>query len=153
VLALSFASTALSLYLPLLSVDFFDRALIGKDVTTLVRVVLLFTLVSVLSFAANILIEIYAAESAVIRARQSRASGFASADLHEAAARVYTDGAAARVETSAKSALAAMADGDTLRTLLAALRRILKVSPVNAVALRRQLADEATAARGYILSS
>jgi len=107
----------------------------------------------VLSFAANILIEIYAAESAVIRARQSRASGFASADLHEAAARVYTDGAAARVETSAKSALAAMADGDTLRTLLAALRRILKVSPVNAVALRRQLADEATAARGYILSS
>ena len=54
VLALSVASTALSLYLPLLSRDFFDRALIGKDVTTLVRVVLLFTLVSVLSFAANI---------------------------------------------------------------------------------------------------
>jgi ATP-binding cassette, subfamily B, bacterial len=54
VLALSFASTALSLYLPLLSRDFFDRALIGKDVATLVRVVLLFTLVSILSFAVNI---------------------------------------------------------------------------------------------------
>jgi ATP-binding cassette subfamily B protein len=54
VLALSIASTALSLYLPLLSRDFFDRALIGKDVTTLVRVVLLFTLVSVLSFVVNI---------------------------------------------------------------------------------------------------
>jgi ATP-binding cassette subfamily B protein len=54
VLALSFASTALTLYLPLLSRDFFDRALIGKDVTTLIRVVLLFTLVSVLSFAANV---------------------------------------------------------------------------------------------------
>jgi alkylation response protein AidB-like acyl-CoA dehydrogenase len=106
----------------------------------------------VLSFAANILMEIYAAESAVVRARQSRAAGLAAADLHEAAARVYTDGAAARVETSAKSALAAMADGDTLRTLLAALRRVLKVHPVNTVALRRQLADETTAARGYILS-
>ena len=46
VLALSVASTALTLYLPLLSRDFFDRALIGKDVATLVRVVLLFTLVS-----------------------------------------------------------------------------------------------------------
>jgi ATP-binding cassette subfamily B protein len=55
VLALSIASTALSLYLPLLSRDFFDRALIGKDVTTLVRVVLLFTLVSVLSFIVNII--------------------------------------------------------------------------------------------------
>lgn len=54
VLALSFVSTALSLYLPLLSRDFFDRALIGRDVTTLVRVVLLFTAVSVLSFGANI---------------------------------------------------------------------------------------------------
>jgi ATP-binding cassette, subfamily B, bacterial len=54
VLALSIASTALSLYLPLLSRDFFDRALIGKDVTTLVRVVFLFTLVSVLSFVVNI---------------------------------------------------------------------------------------------------
>jgi ATP-binding cassette, subfamily B, bacterial len=55
VLALSFASTGLSLYLPLLSRDFFDRALIGKDVTTLVRVVVLFTLVSVLSFAINLI--------------------------------------------------------------------------------------------------
>ena len=54
VLALSFASTALSLYLPLLSRDFFDRALIGKDVATLIRVVLLFTLVSVVSFVVNI---------------------------------------------------------------------------------------------------
>ena len=54
VLALSFVSTALSLYLPLLSRDFLDGALIGKNVTTLVRVVLLFTGVSVLSFVANI---------------------------------------------------------------------------------------------------
>ena len=54
VLALSFASTALSLYLPLLSRDFFDRALIGKDGATVIRVVLLFTLVSVLGFVVNI---------------------------------------------------------------------------------------------------
>ena len=45
-----------------------------------------------------------------------------------------------------------MAEGDTLRTLLAALRRILKVQPANTVALRRQLADAATAAPGYIFS-
>ena len=106
----------------------------------------------VLGFAADILIDIYAGESALIRARQARSSGLGTADQHEAAARVFADGAAARVETAAKSALAAMAEGDTLRTLLAALRRILKVQPVNAVALRRQLADAATAAPGYIFS-
>lgn len=106
----------------------------------------------VLSLAADILIDIYAAESAAIRARQIHLAQHRAADQHEAAARVYVDGAAARVEAAAKSALAAMADGDTLRTLLAALRRLLKVQPINAVALRRQLADAATAAPGYIFS-
>ena len=106
----------------------------------------------VLSIAADILSEIYATESAVIRARQAHASGHRLADLHAAAASIYTDGAAARVEVAAKSALAAMADGDTRRTLLAALRRLLKVQPVNTVALRRQLADAATGAAGYIFN-
>jgi ATP-binding cassette subfamily B protein len=54
VLLLSVASTALSLYLPILSRDFFDRALIGRDVTTLVRVVLLFAFVTVASFITNV---------------------------------------------------------------------------------------------------
>ena len=105
----------------------------------------------VLSCAADILIEIYAGESAVSRARQSLAVKAAQADLHEWAARVYVHDAAARVEASAKTALAAMADGDQLRTLLTALRRVLKPAPVNTVALRRQLADAVTARGGYIL--
>jgi hypothetical protein len=44
-----------------------------------------------------------------------------------------------------------MADGDTLRTLLAALRRILKVTPVNTVAHRRTLADAAVTEGKYVL--
>jgi hypothetical protein len=43
-----------------------------------------------------------------------------------------------------------MADGDTLRTQLAALRRLMKITPVNTVAMRRQLADAAVSAGGYI---
>src|SRR3954467_13878548 len=101
---------------------------------------------------ADIIMAAASADSAVLRPRQSGAAGHAAAELHAAAARIYVDGAAARVEAAAKSALAAMAEGDTLRTLLAALRRLLKVQPVNAVALRRRLADAATAAAGYILS-
>jgi ATP-binding cassette subfamily B protein len=53
VLILSFVSTGLSLALPLLSRDFFDRALIGRDLATLVRVTLLFAGVTVASFVVN----------------------------------------------------------------------------------------------------
>jgi len=107
----------------------------------------------VLLAAADILIETYASESAVFRALRfsgGRSGQAGSASLHDAAARVYVAGAASRIEASAKTALAAMADGDTLRTLLAALRRLLKVTPVNTVALRRQLADATVERRSYL---
>jgi alkylation response protein AidB-like acyl-CoA dehydrogenase len=106
----------------------------------------------VLGYAANILIDIYAAESAALRARDAMLSGRPGAELHEMAARVFVHGAGERVESAAKSALAAMTDGDTLRTLLAALRRVLKVAPVNTVALRRGLADAATSTGRYIVN-
>ncbi len=54
VLLLSALSTALSLYLPLLSRDFFDHALIGRDLRTLIRVAVLFTGIGVASFAVNV---------------------------------------------------------------------------------------------------
>jgi alkylation response protein AidB-like acyl-CoA dehydrogenase len=105
----------------------------------------------VVSYAADILIDIYAAESAVLRARASSSSGHPLGDLHVQAARVFANDAAQRVDAAARSALAAMAEGDTLRTLLAALRRILKTSPVNTVAMRRALADAVVARGGYIV--
>ncbi len=105
-----------------------------------------------LGYAADIFTDTYAAESAVLRARSALSSGHVHAPLHEAAARIFVNDAAQRVEMAARSALAAMAEGDTLRTLLAALRRVLKVQPVNTVALRRRLADAALASGGYMLN-
>jgi alkylation response protein AidB-like acyl-CoA dehydrogenase len=104
----------------------------------------------VVSFAADILIDVYASESAVLRAREAATSRVPSSDLHVQAARVFVNDATQRVEAAAKNALAAMAEGDTLRTLLAALRRILKASPVNTVAMRRALADAVVSRGGYI---
>ena len=86
----------------------------------------------------------YRSESAVLRAAQG------GGPLHEAAARVYVNDAAARVEASARTAIAAMAEGDMLRMLVAALRRLLKVTPVNTVALRRLLADATVERRTYL---
>jgi alkylation response protein AidB-like acyl-CoA dehydrogenase len=108
----------------------------------------------VLSLAADILIDVYAAESALLRAGQVRlkldtAGAGKGADLHEAAARVIVADAAARIETAARTALAAMTEGDNLRVLLAALRRLMKVPPVNTVALRRLVADAVAARSGY----
>ncbi|MDQ1347917.1 MAG: hypothetical protein QG573_1291 [Acidobacteriota bacterium] len=97
----------------------------------------------VLSGAADIIIDTFAAESAVLRAAQTPAG------LHADAAAVIVNDAAGRVELAARQALAAMADGDMLRTLLAALRRVMKVAPVYTVALRRRLADAVAGQKGY----
>ena len=105
----------------------------------------------VLSYAADILMDTYAGESAVLRAQSAGTSDPRRGDLHVAAARLFVHDAGLRVEMNARSALSAMAEGDTLRTLLAALRRILKLTPVNTVALRRTLADRAVAEGKYIL--
>ena len=102
----------------------------------------------VLSLEADILIDTYAAESMVHRALGAGESGAGA--LQADATRAFVSDAAVRIETAARSAIAAMAEGDTLRTHLAALRRLLKVNPVNTVAIRRRLADEAVARGGYI---
>jgi alkylation response protein AidB-like acyl-CoA dehydrogenase len=97
----------------------------------------------VLSGTADIIIDTYAAESALLRAAQSPSG------LHAEAAAVIVNDAAGRVELAARQALAAMAEGDMLRTLLAALRRVMKVAPVNTVALRRRIADAVAGQKGY----
>ena len=104
----------------------------------------------VLSSLADLLIDTYASESAVLRAVDAAGRALPNADLQADAARAFTHEAAGRIELAARSALAAMAEGDVLRTQLAALRRLLKVTPVNTVAMRRRLAD-ATVGKGAYL--
>ena len=103
----------------------------------------------VLMHLADIAIDVFSAESSTLRARAASDSKQAKAALHVDAARVFVNDAALRIDASARQALAAMAEGDTLRTMLAALRRLLKVTPVNTVVMRRRLADETVARGGY----
>jgi alkylation response protein AidB-like acyl-CoA dehydrogenase len=100
----------------------------------------------VLTLTADVIIDVFAAESVLLRASQA---GRLQPDLRIAAAEVHITDAAARVEIAARSALAAMAEGDTLRTLLAALRRVLKTTPVNTVARRRQIVDAIVERKAY----
>jgi alkylation response protein AidB-like acyl-CoA dehydrogenase len=103
-----------------------------------------------LLWLADLVIDTFAAESAVLRARAAVRAGAGDAALHEAAARVFVSDAALRVEMTARQLLAAIADGDTLRTHLAALRRVLKVTPAATVPLRRTLADRSVERGRYL---
>jgi hypothetical protein len=100
----------------------------------------------VLTLGADIIVDVFAAESVVLRA--ARMSSPQSSN-GIAAAEVCVADAAGRVEIAARSALAAMTEGDNLRTLLAALRRLLKPAPVNTVARRRQIADAIIERKAY----
>ena len=106
----------------------------------------------VLMHLADIAMDVFSAESALLRAQAAAARGDSKAPLHAAAARVFVNDAAMRIEASARQSLAATVEGDTLRTMLAALRRLIKVTPINTVKLRRELADEAIARGGYVFA-
>jgi len=99
-----------------------------------------------LTLAADIIIDVFAAESVMLRAARMPSH---QSSIGIPAAEVYIADAAGRVEIAARSALAAMAEGDTLRTLLAALRRVLKPAPINTVARRRQIADAIIERKAY----
>jgi alkylation response protein AidB-like acyl-CoA dehydrogenase len=106
----------------------------------------------VLGHFADIAMQAYALESALLRARKRAAArGEEAARLQEAAVRCYAQDAMDEVEISARKILAAVEEGDTLRTLLAALKRFTKRDAVNTVALRRQVAAAAIEKAAYPL--
>jgi len=105
----------------------------------------------VLLGVADIIMDTYAMESAILRAQKlTGVKGEDASALYLDITRVFCEGAAARIETRAKETLAAMAEGDELRTLLAALRRFTKNTPMNAVAARQRIADAMIAANKYV---
>ena len=90
---------------------------------------------------ADMTIETYAMESAVLRAQKIVASrGETGAALPLAMTRVYLAQAMEKVESAARKVIAAVADGDMLRTQQAILRRLAKHEPFNTIALRHEIA-------------
>ncbi len=104
----------------------------------------------ILGGIADLAIEVFAAESAVLRATRTAMRGGPSAGLQAAMVRHHLDEALPRIETTARRILAATEEGDALRTMLAGLRRFLKIPATNAVALSRQIAKAVTDAGRYI---
>src|SRR5258707_5647912 len=92
---------------------------------------------------ADMTIETYAMESAVLRSQKiAETKGEAAAALPIAMTRVYLSQAMEKVESAAKKVIAAVADGDMLRTHLAILRRLAKYEPFKTIELRKQIGQK-----------
>ena len=90
---------------------------------------------------ADMTIETYAMETAVLRAQKIvESKGEVAAALPLAMTRVYLSQAMEKVECAARRVIAAVADGDMLRTQIAILRRLAKYEPFNTIGLRQQVA-------------
>jgi len=102
---------------------------------------------------ADMTIETYAMESAVLRTQKIvDAKGEAAAALPIAMTRVYLSQAFEKIESAAKKVIAAVADGDMMRTQLAILRRLGKYEPFNTIELRQQIAQRAIERGKYTLA-
>jgi alkylation response protein AidB-like acyl-CoA dehydrogenase len=102
---------------------------------------------------ADMTIETYAMESAVLRAQKIvETKGEAAAALPIAMTRVYLSQAMEKVESGARRVIAAVADGDMLRTQLAILRRLAKSEPFNTIELRQQIAQRMIERGKYALA-
>jgi len=107
----------------------------------------------VMGAIADMTIEIYAMESAVLRAQKMvEKKGEASAALAIAMTRVYLTQALEKIEAAAKKVIADVAEGDMLRTQLAIVRRLSKHEPFNTIALRQQIAQKTLEAGKYSLA-
>ncbi|MGZ4789572.1 MAG: acyl-CoA dehydrogenase family protein [Terriglobales bacterium] len=105
----------------------------------------------VMGAMADMLIEGYMAESALLRTRKMvQAQGESAAALAIAMTQVYLSTAMDRIESAAKKVIAAVAEGDMLRTQMAILRRLAKYEPFNVIGLRQKIASRVIDAGKYV---
>jgi len=98
-------------------------------------------------------IEIYAMESAVLRAQKIiRNNGDSPAALPVAMTRVYLAQAMEKIESAVRKIISAVAEGDMLRTQLAILRRLAKYEPFNSIDLCQQIAQRMIERGKYAVS-
>jgi len=100
----------------------------------------------VMGALADCIMEVYALESCILRAEKLGANKQANAMT-----KFYAVKAIERVEQASRKVIAAVAEGDLLRTQMAILRRLAKHDPANTVAVGRQIAAHVVEAGRYAL--
>jgi alkylation response protein AidB-like acyl-CoA dehydrogenase len=102
---------------------------------------------------ADMVIETYAMESAVLRAQKLiENNGEGASALPIAMTQVYLSHAMEKIEAAARKIIAAVADGDMMRSQMAILRRLAKYEPFNTIAASQKIADRVLEAGKYVLA-
>ncbi|CAG7628996.1 putative acyl-CoA dehydrogenase [Paenibacillus solanacearum] len=107
----------------------------------------------ILACLADLMIAVYAMESALLRARKLLAASGGGAKAQNAVDMTvsFVHDTFGKVDALAKEALCAMAEGDVLRTQLAILKKLTRVSPVNRIKLKRAIAARVVEAGKYVV--
>lgn len=107
----------------------------------------------VLMSIADMMIEVFMTESLLLRVEKLRAKGTGKLpmELYDAVLQTYFHDASFRIQHTASNALAALAEGDLLRTFLMGVKRFSKYPARNTVQLRRKIAEAMTTANDYVL--
>lgn len=106
----------------------------------------------VLSSLADMMIYVYAAESALLRTKkQGNHGGADKADHRVQMTVVYVHEAFEAMESLAKQTLSAIEEGDVLRTQLSMLKKMTRRTPVNTVSLKRDIASRVIQGERYIV--
>lgn len=90
---------------------------------------------------ADILIECYVAESALLRVEKLVARGDKDISIHKEMAMIYLHHAVEKATLAGKHSIMGFADGDELRLMLLGLKRFTKIDPYNLKEARRKVAD------------
>ena len=100
--------------------------------------------------ASDILIEIYMAESAVLRAEKSTKNSSSNADYQVAMAQLYLYNAIDTITSKAKMAIISFAEGDQQRMMLMGLKRFTKYQNMpNIIGLRNTIAEKVALENQY----
>jgi len=107
----------------------------------------------VMGAIADMVIETYAMESAVLRTQKLiENNGESASALPIAMTHVYLSHAMEKIEAAARKVIAAVAEGDMLKTQMAILRRLAKHDPFNTVAARQKISERVLEAGKYVLA-
>jgi alkylation response protein AidB-like acyl-CoA dehydrogenase len=101
----------------------------------------------ILAALCDMAMNAFAMESAMLRSQK-----MGEPEVVQAMVDVWSRDAMDTVAAAGRTVLAACADGDTLRTQLAALRRLTKYEPVDRIALQRKVAARVIAAERYTVA-
>lgn len=106
----------------------------------------------VLSHLADIMIAVYAMESALLRTKkQIERAGEAKSETYIDMTTAFIHEEFARIEVLAKEVLSYMESGDMLRTQLSVLKKLTKRTAVNTLSLKRRIAAKVIEAEEYVL--